>query len=148
MSHLFNNFDRKVAPLFKFLLERGYREVSHSVSDSFDDGQLIYESPLLHITIWRDRGHVAFEVRELRGYRAIGEQTLRKMILGRDAAPELVWPDAHPYERSSNFLSEQLATIEALFAPDRVEESLRENDALVNEWLVAKGWGPTRKRPK
>ena len=141
-----NHFLEEVKPAFTFLAEdRGFELVYEEVADSFDNGQLIYENPRIRILVVRDRGDVWYTVRARRDHREFSDGYVRLLLTGAD---EWRTTAAQRLEKDggARFLSENLDAIEALFAPERLEETCRRGKRLQDSY-VEKAWGLKRKAP-
>lgn len=129
-----NDFLGSVKPHFGFLSpERGYRLVTEVVSESFDDGYLIYESELLRIMVVRDRGQIIVKLRTPSGTVDLDEATVGLLLAGAASYPRDTPELPFTAEASSAFLRDNLTAIERLFDLDTAEDTIRRGRALMNE---------------
>jgi hypothetical protein len=138
-----NDFLVTVKPAFAFLVQdRGYELLDEDVTDSFDNGLLIYQSATLRIGVTRDRCQVLCNVRARGDYRDIDEEILRLLLDGARHYPrEAPRADFRP-AAVAGFLREHLTAIEHLFSPTALAETLRTAKVLQGERAeLLFGWG-------
>jgi hypothetical protein len=145
IKRFLNDFRASVKPHFDFLVhERHYRLVYDEVSDSFDNGIVIYESALLHISVVRDRGEVGFKVRPQHQPHEFDAQILRHLLESEYRFSSSRPMPFHSAPGQAAFLRESLRDIERLFAPALSHETIRRGEALKAE---RKAMIPKRPRP-
>lgn len=129
-----NDFLATVKPPFEFLTqEHGYALVYEGVSDSFDNGQLIYESPRLRIQVTRDRSQVFVSVRARGDYRDYDEDILRLLLAGAAHYQSPIEEARFTVASRATFLRENLSAIERLFEPSHLKDTCLRGRSLKNE---------------
>ena len=134
IKRFLNDFRSSVKPHFDFLVtERHYRLVYNEVSNAFDNGLVIYESALLHISVVRDRGEVWFKVRPQHQPHEFDAQILRHLLESEYRFSSSRPMPFHSAPGQAAFLRESLTDIEHLFAPALSHETIRRGEHLKAE---------------